>query len=487
MSGTSEPRSGTSEPHHDSAKTIESATIQPIPDSERHGTNRDLFTIWFGSNIMVLSIVTGGLSTTLFGQPLWTAVLGVVAGNLIGAVFMALHSAQGPTLGIPQMVQTRGQFGSYGSVLIILVVIVMYIGWFVANLVFGGQSLATITPISTKGGITIIAVASLIATIYGYRLIHAYTRIMTYLSGAMLALAFVWVLFVHPLPHDFFGTGGATLAGFMGTVSAAAVWQIAYAPYVSDYSRYMPAGTGAKPAFWMSYWGSTIGSILPMLLGASVGLALPGADVIAGLTKLTGVFAVPIVVVFTVGIAATNAMNLYCSTLSTITVAQTFAPRWSARARERAVVAAVLCGIALAIALLGEKGFLASYNNFIVLLLSALVPWTAVNLVDYYLVRHGDYVVEDFFKADGGRYGRINWPAVLCYLVGAAVQVPFLVTTIYTGPLGAKLGGVDISWCVGLVVASPVYYLVMKRYQARKTAVEDPPAFDTDVELAALD
>ena len=47
----------------------------------------------------------------------------VVVGNTVGGVFMALHSAQGPQLGVPQMVQTRGQFGSYGSLLVIVLVI----------------------------------------------------------------------------------------------------------------------------------------------------------------------------------------------------------------------------------------------------------------------------------------------------------------------------------------------------------------------------
>src|SRR5689334_9178656 len=44
---------------------IEDSTIQPIPDAERHGKARDLFTIWFGSNIMMLTIVTGALATTV--------------------------------------------------------------------------------------------------------------------------------------------------------------------------------------------------------------------------------------------------------------------------------------------------------------------------------------------------------------------------------------------------------------------------------------
>jgi len=130
----------------ESISSIEENTIQQVPLDQRHGRNRDMFTIWFGTNIMILAIVTGALATTVFGQPAWSAVLAIVLGNLFGAVFMALHSAQGPTLGVPQMVQTKGQFGSLGSVLIVLVVVCMYTGFFISILVFGGASLASVMP-----------------------------------------------------------------------------------------------------------------------------------------------------------------------------------------------------------------------------------------------------------------------------------------------------------------------------------------------------
>jgi nucleobase:cation symporter-1, NCS1 family len=446
----------------ESISTIESATIQAIPADQRHGRNRDMFTIWFGTNIMILAIVTGALSTTLFGQPAWSAALAIIAGNLFGAIFMALHSAQGPRLGVPQMVQTKGQFGSLGALLIVGVVVCMYLGFFISILVFGGESLASVIPfLSEKAGVVVLAVISLCAAIWGYTLIHAYARIMTWASGLVLLLAFIWAFIVHPVPADFFGTGTATLAGFMSTFGAAAVWQIAYAPYVSDYSRYLPAKTGSKPAFWMSYWGTTIGSILPMCLGAGIGLLLPDTDPVIALTKATAGISVLVVAVFSIGVAATNAMNLYCSTLCTITIAQTIFPRFNPRGRERALIAAGLCTLALSVALTAGSDFVATYNNFLVLLLGSLVPWTAVNLVDYYLVRHGDYVVDDFFKRDGGRYGWVNWPAVICYLIGIAVQLPFMIIGSYIGPMAKLLGNTDISFIVGLAVVSPLYYFTV--------------------------
>ena len=455
---------------HSSVMAIESSTIQPIPEDQRHGTNRDMFTIWFGTNIMILAIVTGALSTTLFGQPAWAAALAIVVGNLFGAIFMALHSAQGPRLGVPQMVQTKGQFGAYGAVLIVLIVVCMYLGFFISILVFGGESLASVLPgVGPKGGIVLIAVVSLAATIWGYTLIHAYARIMTYVSGIVLAMAFIWSFFVNPVPADFLHTDGATLAGFMTTVGVAAVWQIAYAPYVSDYSRYLPSKTGAKPAFWMSYWGTTIGSILPMFLGAGIGLLYPDENPVTALTHATAGISVLVVTVFSIGVAATNAMNLYCGTLCTITIGQTFIPSFVARGRERALIASGLVTFALVVALTMGSDFVATYNNFLVLLLGSLIPWTAVNLVDFYLVRHGDYAVEDFYKRDGGRYGLFNWPAVVCYLVGVAVQIPFMIIgTAYTGPFAEMLGFTDISFIVGLAVVSPLYYFTATSVARRK-------------------
>ena len=386
---------------------IEDKTIQPIPLSERHGKARDLFTIWFGSNIIILTVVTGALATTVFGLNFWVATLALVVGNVVGGVFMALHSAQGPQLGVPQMVQTRGQFGSYGSLLVIVLVIVMYLGFFAANLVLGGQSLAAIAPwLSVDGGIILVGIASVLATIFGYRLIHAYTRILTYVSGLALVVSFIWIIFVHGIPAKFGSVGTFTWSGFMGVVAVAALWQIAYAPYVSDYSRYMPKGTGSRTAFWASYFGCVLGSLFPMLLGALVGTVVlatggKGDDIIGGLSTLLGPAAVIIIAIFSFGVAGTNAMNLYCGTLSTLTVGQTFAPNWQPKATARAVTATIMFVVALLIALIARDNFLVNYSNFLGLLLYVLVPWTAINLVDYYLLRHGVYKVSDFFRRDG--------------------------------------------------------------------------------------
>ncbi|MGE4480601.1 purine-cytosine permease family protein [Acidocella sp.] len=453
---------------------VEQHTIYQIPLDQRHGTWRDLFTIWFGSNIMMLTIITGSLATAVFKLDFMSACLSIIVGNMVGAIFMALHSAQGPQLGVPQMVQTRGQFGTIGAVLVVAIVIIMYVGFLASNIVLGGQSLHTIAgSISEHELIVFIAAVSVIATIFGHDLIHAYARFLTWASGAALVVAFGWIVLVHGLPGNFMSMNSFSTAGFFSMVSVGALWQIAYAPYVSDYSRYMPHDTGAKHAFWASYWGCSLGSIFPMVLGAMLGLVAANGDPVAGLTAFTGMAAIPIVIIFSVGIAGTNAMNLYCGVLSTITLIHTFIPSWKAGARARAVTAIIITLVGLAIALFAAGNFLANYTNFILLLLYVLVPWTAINLVDFYLVRHGDYDVNAFFTAEGGVYGRFNKAAIFCYILGILIQLPFVSTELYTGPIAKALDGVDLSWIVGLCVISPIYYVIAKRHGANRLAAAE--------------
>jgi NCS1 family nucleobase:cation symporter-1 len=148
-----------------------------------------------------------------------------------------------------------------------------------------------------------------------------------------------------------------------------------------------------------------------------------------------------------------------------ITLGHTLLPRWRITHRARIVIASAMFVVALLISIAGAANFLPLYSHFNELLLYLLVPWTAVNLIDYYLIRFGDYHVPSFFAADGGVYGHYNVTALACYLVGIVVQIPFIAADFYTGPLARALGGVDLSWVVGIAVVSPVYYFAVRSFR----------------------
>ncbi|HUY83667.1 MAG TPA: cytosine permease [Steroidobacteraceae bacterium] len=333
---------------------IERHTIFPIPLDQRHGKARQLFSLWFGANLNVLTVVTGALATTVFGQSFVAGAVAILLGNLIGSVFMALHAAQGPRLGVPQMVQSRGQFGARGAAFVISLVIFMYVGYAATALVTGGQSLHAIAPaIGLRAGIAAVGALSLAAAIYGHDLIHAGTRAIAYVSGSAVALCYLALLLAHRLPLDYLTRGSFSAVGFLGMLSIGVFWQLGYAPYVSDYSRYLPPDTGPRQAFWACYSGTTLGAVLPMIFGALIGPAVAGGDVVAAIAALTGRASTAIVLLFVPGVAVAGAICIYGGTLAVITLVQTFASGWQADWRTRAPIATA---IFLAAAALGTVG-----------------------------------------------------------------------------------------------------------------------------------
>ncbi len=444
-----------------SALDVEQHTTEPIPLDERHGSARQLFGIWFGINMLPLTLVTGALATAALGLPFWSALLAILIGNVVGGIAMALHAAQGPRMGVPQMLQARAQFGFYGAALITVLAVIMYLGFFASNLVVGAQALHQALPgVSIDVGIVVAAALSVLVGVFGYNLLRRAMGAMAILVGLLTVVCFV-VIAIRGLPAGTLSKGSYTAAGFFGMVAIAAVWQIAFAPYVSDYSRYMPAETGIRGAFWGTYLGCVLGAILLMTLGALAGIGA-GENALVGLDALLGGFGVVAMLGMAAANGAMNAPNVYCGVLCTLTAGETVAARWRSGARSR-VALTVIYGVAASVAaVLGKDNFLTNFENFILFLLYVLIPWSAINLVDYYLIRHGDYEVGELFRADGGRYGRLNWVALGVYVVGILVQLPFMVTSLYSGPLSDDLHDVDIAWIVGLVVSGGLYYAIAR-------------------------
>lgn len=444
---------------------IETHTIHPIPPDQRHGKVADLFSVWFSANMTLLTVVTGVLGPSVFGLSFFWSLLALVMGNVVGAIFMALHAAQGPRLGVPQMVQSRGQFGIYGSVPIIVLVVLMYIGFAASNCVVGGQALAHVVPdFDGRLGVLFIALLTLLPCAFGYKAIHACSRLASRVS--ILAVVYAIGCGIGGFSWAVLSDGHGTVAGFLGAFSVSALWQIAYAPYVSDSSRYLPDSVrSSQHAFWATYAGTVIGAVLPMVLGSLLAISYPMLPLAGALSHTGGHLGNIILLILALAIPLANAMSVYCGALCSLTLVQTFLPAWRAGVKARLVATVLLLVAALAMSLGMVGDFLRAYTSFLDILMAVLVPWTAINLCDYYFLRHGIYDVWAFFRADGGPYGRFNSRAVLVYVLGVVVEIPFLKTGPYTGMFVSSLRGVDISWVVSLFVTASVYCICFKAYK----------------------
>ncbi|MEU5839335.1 cytosine permease [Streptomyces diacarni] len=447
------------------AGVVERRSIDVVPDAERYGTAFSQFTLWLGANLQITAVVTGALAVVFGAQAFW-AILGLLIGNLLGGAVMALHSAQGPRLGLPQMISSRAQFGVRGAAVPLALVIVMYIGFFASGSVLAGQAVGELTHLGETPGIILFAVITAVAAAVGYRVIHALGRI----AGLVCAITFVYLgirLLQRAELTDLLADRTFSFPLFLLAVSLAASWQLAFGPYVADYSRYLPRSTSARATFWWTLGGSALGSQWSMTFGAlaaaAAGSGFVGNEVgyVVGLGG-AGVIVSFLYFVIALGKLTINVLNTYGGFMSVVTGVSGFRGQQRLGPRARACYIAGIMIAGTVVALIGKDSFLTSFKDFLLFLLTAFTPWSAINLVDYYVIAKERYDLPALSDPHG-RYGAWRWKALAVYAVGLVAQFPFLATHFYTGPLVEPLGGADISWLVGLAVPAVLYWLVTRR------------------------
>src|ERR1700733_9984714 len=445
---------------------IERRSIDYVPLAERHGKVWHLWPVWFSGDANLATLAVGVLGITLGGNLLWTAVA-VVAGCAFGTFFMAFHSTQGPQLGLPQMIQSRPQFGYSGALLVWAVALVAYIGFNAFNQVLAVQALHQLWPaIAPTSALAIIvfAIAALGLAAIGYDTIHLAQRGIAYLMIGILSVFSVGACLLLRAPATQWDAGGFRALPVIAQLFAAASYQLSWSIYVSDYSRYLPRDVSVRSSFWWTYLGAFIGGTWMMLVGTVAAASNPGLDVAAAMQQpadgiVPGLGAVLLLGAL-LGLVTISALNFYGASLTLLSVADTFGAASAGVGRRVASLLATAV-LATAIALRSSSDFVTRFGDLLAVLLYLFTPWTAINLVDFYLVRRGHYSIREIFNADG-MYGRWNWRGLSAYALGFAVMVPFFSTGMYTGPVARALGGADLAMLVGLPVAAGAYYLACR-------------------------
>jgi nucleobase:cation symporter-1, NCS1 family len=457
------------EHHRSKAAVIETRSIDYVPDNERHGGLASQFTLWLGANLQITAIVTGALAVVLGGDVFWS-LIALFVGQVLGGAVMALHGAQGPQLGLPQMISCRAQFGVYGAIIPIVAVCLMYIGFSASGSVLAGQAIGQLLHVDDGIGIATFGCIIVIATLFGYRLIHILGRV----SSVVGVAAFIYMFSRLFASHDIaalLSSHHYSLNQFLLATSLSASWQIAYGPYVADYSRYLPRQTSSLRVFAAVGLGSVIGSQISMTFGVFAA-ALSGSQFehhevayIVGLGS-TGLTAALLFFCIAFGKMVVTSLNAYGSFMSMATIVSGFRRGLRVSMLHRALYIVAMVGLSILLALIGRHTFLKSFEAFILFLLMVFTPWSAINLVDYYFFTRSRYDIPALSDPDG-RYGRWNLTGIVIYGVGILVQMPFVATALYTGPLVATLGGADISWIVGLIVPGALYYVCARHSHTR--------------------
>jgi NCS1 nucleoside transporter family len=465
---------------------LETRSIDYVPLAERHGKVWHLWPVWFSGDAHLATVAVGVLGITLGGNLLWTSIA-VIAGCLLGTFFMAFHSTQGPQLGLPQMIQSRPQFGYTGALLVWGVAMVAYIGYNAFNQVLAAQALHQLIPAWSPTSPTVIVATAMLAVALaavGYDKIHLAQRGFAYLMIAILTVFSLGALAALHVPAAQWDPAGFRGVPFLAQMFAAASYQLSWSIYVSDYSRYLPRDVGVRASFWWTYLGAFIGGAWMMLIGTLAAALAPSLNVAAAMQHAADAVLPGLgpVLLFggVLGLVTISALNFYGASLTLLSVADTIKPLRCTVGKRLATLAIAFVASNL-IAFSSSSDFVNRFGDLLDLLLYLFTPWTAINLVDFYVVRRGHYSIREIFNPRG-MYGRWNWRGLLAYVVGFVVMIPFFGSGLYVGPVARALGKADIAMLVGLPVAAGVYLLACRsldldrerRVAARADAGLDP-------------
>ena len=430
--------------------TIEGHGIEPIPAAARYGSVYRLFTVWFTPNLVPAAFALGAL-VAIVGLGFWSGLAAIIVGNIIGGAVVAILGTMGPKLGLGQIPISRLSFGK-SIVVPGLINWVSTIAWDAINAFFGAYAIQVVTggAVPFPIGLLIVVVCQAGLSVVGYEAIHTFEKY------AAIALAILFaVVTVALLPKANFGmTGtGETLGTFILATTIVGSFNLGWALYASDYSRYLPAATPSLRVALFAFLGIAISAAWIELLGLAVfGAVTNGtADPVHQIDALLGgglISGVAMVAIF-FGTVAVNAMNDYSGSLSLL----------AAGIKVWRPVSALIVGVLSYIATLWlyQANFNSTFENYLLLITYWIGPWSAILLVDWQLRRHsaaGADHVSDFSLLPSGRN------ALIALVVGFVVSIPFMNQTLFVGPVASALGGADITYVIGFIVAGGAYWLL---------------------------
>jgi NCS1 nucleoside transporter family len=447
-------------------------SVEPIPEVDRDSTGPQQMWIWAGANIAPVNWALGALGIVL-KLGLWETIAVIVLGNIVGCAIFAAFTVMGHKTGVNQMVLSRSAFGRRGAYLPSALMFLMTLGWIGVNTYFPvkiamailGQFGISDTWFPNLIVITLIMALQVGIGVYGFYAIRTFEKYTVPVTVVIMALMSIlawsrpgvvnWSL-TSSLPP------GAHLAMLSLLMTAIGVgWGISWVTWASDYSRFVPRSVPSSSVFWYSYVGMFVPTVWLAILGATIASVTLDTDPAKMVSAVFG-GATSILVLLLVlhGPIATNILNVYSAALAAL----------SMEIRLSRVALATIVGVAgyvVTIYFIFAPSFAKAFDNWMISLLMWMSPWAGVILADFYLKRQSQIDVAELYKApETSAYGDINWSGMIAFLVGLVACWLFqdgLVPALQ-GPISlGLLGGADLSWLAGIVVAGAVYLALSGR------------------------
>jgi len=402
----------------------------------------------FCTNLAPATWVLGALLVGI-GLDFRAGLLAILIGNVLGALPVGLNATIGPRTGLTAIEISRFAFGRFGTRLPSTLNWLCAVGWDAVNNVPSVLALVALVALFGVGlpfwlGLCALVAVQLVASMYGHHVVQLIAKYLSCVLIVVFAIAGVAAVLkggslaaVH---------GAIKPATFVLGISIVAGFDIGFAPYTADYTRYLPRTTKPSTIFLLAFLGIALSSTTIELFGlltASRLNDLSPAGVIAGIGALTGPFAPVALIAIAASAISINSINDNTAAYSLISAGVKIPRHWAA-------MLTTFCGFVLAVA--GAGTFAELFSNYLLLLLYWIAPWAGIVITDWWLFGRSPRPVR-------------NWGAgaTIFAIVTPLTIALFSSTEIYTGPLAKLLGGTDVGFFVGFFSASLCYALVERR------------------------
>jgi NCS1 family nucleobase:cation symporter-1 len=419
-----------------------------VPAKQQTMALDKVFWSHFCTNLAPATWVLGALLVGI-GLDFRTGLLAILIGNVLGALPVGLNATIGPRTGLTQIEISRFAFGRVGTRVPSSLNWLCAVGWDAVNNVPSVLALVALAALFGATlpfwlGLSVLVAVQLAASIYGHHVVQLLAKYLCYVLIVVFAITGI----VAVLEGGSFASVHAAIrpATFVLGVSIVAGFDIGFAPYTSDYTRYLPRNTSSRTIFLLSFGGIALSSTVLELFGlltASRLSDLSPAGVIAEIGALTGPFAPFALIAIAVSAISINSINDNTAAYSLISTGIRVP-------RHVAAIVTTACGFALAVA--GAGKFAELFSNYLLLLLYWIAPWAGIVLTDWWL-----------FGGAARPARRWGAGATIFLVVTPLTIALFSATAVYTGPLAKLLGGTDIGFFVGFIAASLCYALVERR------------------------
>ena len=423
---------------------VENKGIAPVTLSETRGSPRAVFGLWMAANIEFATLTTGALATGAFGLSAGAAFVSILIANIIGGILLALLSTFGVQYGLPQMIQGSAWFGRLGNKLPSLLNFLGGFSWFAVNTIIGAYAVQYFLHTNLIASIIGLSVIQVAIAFIGHDLIHTAEKYFVYvLVLIFLALTIVAVRHLGlsvPANAKSMAEVGGFSGAFLLTTSIMVGYVVGWAPYSSDYTRYLRTDENRsaiqRTVFTYAFWGSLISTVwiesLGALIGASVSFAKP-SDLFT--PWMPDWLKAPLLLAVIIGTISANILNIYSATMSALALGLKLK-------QHRAALLTGIIGTLISIA--AANNFVATYTNFLYLLGYWIMPWISITLLCHITNRRS-------------RLGNIS-AAFTSWIATLILSEPFWNQTLHTGLFAAthpQFG--DSTFIVSFILAGILY------------------------------